>query len=57
MALEARIQELAKRHSDLETAIDQETKRPLVDTVRVQAMKKEKLRLKDEISELSLVHH
>lgn len=53
MSLDARIRELAARHRDLEAAIATELKRPAVDDVRLTAMKKEKLRLKDEIAILS----
>lgn len=54
MALEARIRELAARHQDLEHAIEDELARPMVDSLRVSAMKKEKLRLKDEIAALEV---
>lgn len=52
MALQSRIDELSARHQDLEFAIDQELKHPGVDSVRLTAMKKEKLKLKDEIAQL-----
>ncbi len=56
MALDARIRELTARHQDLETAIESEMKRPSADTYRITTMKKEKLRLKDEITALSSTH-
>ena len=57
MALDARIRELAARHRSLEAAIASEMKRPSIDEVRVSAMKKEKLRLKDEIVALESRPH
>ncbi len=56
MARDARIRELNARHHNLETAIESELKRPLADTYRITTMKKEKLRLKDEIAALSSTH-
>jgi hypothetical protein len=56
MALDARIRELTARHRDLEAAIEMEMKRPSADTYRISSMKKEKLRLKDEITALSATH-
>ncbi len=53
MALKARIDELTSRHRALDTAIDDEQKSAATDAYRVNAMKKEKLRLKDQIAELS----
>ncbi len=53
MSLDARIRELSARHRNLENAIASELKRPSFDDVRLTAMKKEKLRLKDEIASLS----
>lgn len=52
MALDARIRELSTRHRNLEQAIALEMKRPASDDARISAMKKEKLRLKDEITAL-----
>lgn len=40
---------LARRHSKLESEIEMETHRPLPDEVRLHALKKEKLKLKDEL--------
>lgn len=56
MALEARIRELSLRHYDLDCAIEAEMAHPAADTFRVAAMKKEKLRLKDEIATLERRH-
>jgi hypothetical protein len=56
MSLDARIRELSARHRNLENAIEAELKRPAFDDVRLSSMKKEKLRLKDEIAALSERH-
>lgn len=57
MALDARIRELSARHRNLDDALSSEMKRPAIDEVRISAMKKEKLRLKDEISALERPTH
>jgi hypothetical protein len=52
MALEARIRELDHRHESLELAIRDETLRPNSDTIRLKELKRQKLKLKDEIEGL-----
>ncbi len=52
MDAESRLDTLASRHADLEHAIDEETHRPLPDQLRVTQLKREKLRIKDEIARL-----
>ena len=49
MAIEARIRELGVRHQTLERAIEDEVRRPAADTIRVGELKKQKLRLKEEM--------
>ncbi|MBY0563669.1 MAG: DUF465 domain-containing protein [Hyphomonadaceae bacterium] len=49
MAIEQRLRELDARHRDLDLIIENESKSPSVDTTRLSAMKKQKLRLKEEI--------
>jgi hypothetical protein len=49
MELSGRSQSLAERHAELEREIAAELKRPLPDNVRLAGLKKEKLRLKDEM--------
>ena len=44
---------LKAKHASLEQAIDEETHRPLPDTVQIHTLKREKLRIKDEIERLS----
>ena len=49
MAIEARIRELGVRHQTLERAIEDELRRPMSDTFRLTELKRQKLRLKEEI--------
>lgn len=49
MEISGRSQSLAARHAELERQILAEMKRPLPDSTRLAALKKEKLRLKDEM--------
>ncbi|MCR6645699.1 MAG: DUF465 domain-containing protein [Terricaulis sp.] len=59
MAIEQRIRELDTRHRDLDIIIENEAKRPAVDLTRLSAMKRQKLKLKEEIETLrqKLAHH
>jgi hypothetical protein len=57
MALEAHIQELTDKHRKLEEQIQAEMAHPVWDEIRVAALKKEKLRLKDEIERLRSLAH
>ncbi len=52
MAIEARIRELGSRHQLLERAIQDESRSPSGDSLRVHALKREKLRLKEQIEVL-----
>lgn len=52
MALEARIRELGARHETLERAIHDEAARPAADEIRLRALKRKKLKLKEEIENL-----
>lgn len=49
MALEQRLRELDAKHRDLDLIIENEAKRPAADMMRLSAMKRQKLRLKEEI--------
>lgn len=51
MAHEERIEALKVRHQTLEAMIHKEMTRPHPDTREISSLKKEKLRIKDEISE------
>lgn len=59
MAIEQRLRELDARHRDLDLIIETEAKRPSVDATRLTAMKRQKLKLKEEIEEIrqSLERH
>jgi hypothetical protein len=52
MALDARIRELGSRHQSLEQAIQDEMRRPSADALRLRELKRQKLRLKEEIETL-----
>jgi hypothetical protein len=57
MALQGHIQELSEKHKKLDERIHDEMARPDWDEVAVAALKKEKLRIKDELERLrSSVH-
>lgn len=53
MVSQEQLQSLKAKHASLEQAIDDETHRPLPDTVQIHNLKREKLRIKDEIARLS----
>ena len=50
---DALIATLKQRHQALERAIDEETQRPLPDNLALQMLKREKLRLKDEMTRMA----
>ncbi len=52
MATEAHIETLVEKHSHLQHVIDEEIHRPLPDIVRISQLKREKMRLKEEIVRL-----
>ena len=56
MALEARIRELDARHHRLDDRIDEEVRHPSADSLRLSSLKKEKLKLKDQIQSLKQKH-
>ena len=49
MALDQRLRELDARHRELDFSIENEAKRPAADATRLSAMKRQKLKLKEEI--------
>jgi hypothetical protein len=57
MAIEARIRELGVRHQTLERAIQDELSRPAADDVRLKDLKRQKLRLKEEMESLRAQVH
>ena len=48
MALDAHLAELTEKHSALKKKIEEETARPLADSLKITELKREKLRIKDE---------
>jgi hypothetical protein len=53
MTVSDHIDSLKAKHADLERKIEAEEQRPMPDTVAVHSLKKEKLKIKDEIARLS----
>ena len=54
MALDAHLEELAERHRALDRKIEQEMGRPTADDLKIAELKRQKLRLRDEIERLRL---
>jgi len=54
MSLDAHIQALKTKHQDLEAKIQEENSRPLPDEDLIAGLKREKLKIKDELAEHSL---
>lgn len=52
MAIEQRLRELDARHRDLDINIRSEATHPSVDATRLTAMKRQKLRIKEEIEQI-----
>ena len=52
MELDARLDSLTSKHSELELAIEDEGHRPMPDSLRMSLLKRQKLRIKDEITRL-----
>jgi len=57
MAVEARLRELGARHQSLEKAIQDEMRRPSSDDLKLQELKRQKLKLKDELEALRASLH
>jgi len=52
MSIEAHLDELIEKHHVLEAEIDTEMERPLADTLKITELKRQKLRIKEEIARL-----
>lgn len=52
MAVEARLRELGARHQSLEKAIQDELRRPSADDLKLKELKRQKLKLKDQLEAL-----
>ena len=57
MAIQARIRELDARHQSLERLIDEEMSHPSGDDLRVRELKRQKLKLKEEMEALRATAH
>lgn len=57
MALDGHIQELSEKHRKLQELIESEMTHPDWDEARVAALKKEKLKIKDEMERLRASVH
>ena len=53
MGLENRIEALKTRHQELETALETEETRPFPNDVEIHSLKKAKLKIKDELTNLT----
>ncbi|MEP1520995.1 MULTISPECIES: YdcH family protein [Rhodobacterales] len=53
MSLNAHLETLKKKHTSLSEAVEQAQRAPGADAMEVAAMKKQKLRLKEQITRLS----
>ena len=53
MALSAHLYELSERHRQLDRRIEEEMSRPGSDDVEIRRMKRQKLKIKEEIDRLS----
>ena len=52
MSLAGHLQELSEKHRTLELKIQEESARPGADDLQISQMKKEKLRIKEELAKL-----
>lgn len=53
MHADAQAEILKQRHQALDRAIDEEAQRPLPDNIALQTLKRQKLRLKDEMTRMA----
>lgn len=53
MSLSSHLEELRKKHHDLETKVAEAQRSPGVDDLLITKLKKEKLRIKEEIARLA----
>jgi len=56
MPVAERIESLRAKHTRLETEIDQEAHRPMPDDTHLSRLKREKLRIKDQIIKMAALH-
>lgn len=53
MSLSSHLQELRKKHASLEMEVEQAQRSPAFDDLQLTALKKQKLKIKEEIARLS----
>lgn len=53
MSLSSHLQELKRKHQSLSTAVEEAQRAPSVDDLHIADLKKQKLRIKEEIQRLS----
>ncbi len=53
MSISAHVQQLRRKHANLSDQVEQAQRHPGADQFQIAALKKEKLRLKEEISRLA----
>ncbi len=53
MTMASHLQELRRKHEHLSAMVEEEQKLPGADTLKIAEMKKQKLKLKEEITRLS----
>ncbi|MFI4987231.1 MAG: YdcH family protein [Alphaproteobacteria bacterium] len=53
MKIAERIDVLRAKHAALEAAIDEETNRPLPDATKIHDLKRQKLKIKDEMAQIN----
>ncbi|MFT7057783.1 MAG: hypothetical protein ACJASV_000283 [Pseudorhodobacter sp.] len=53
MTVASHLQELRRKHETLSSKVEQDQRSPGADALKIVALKKQKLRLKEEISRLS----
>ncbi|RMF08553.1 MAG: DUF465 domain-containing protein [Alphaproteobacteria bacterium] len=56
MRLDGHLGKLRQKHADIEREIAKETLRPVPDTIRITALKRQKLKLKEEITRFNDIH-
>ena len=56
MSMGSHLQELHKRHQDLSSEVEAAQRSPAFDDLQISALKKQKLKLKEEIERLSHTH-
>ncbi len=49
MSLNGRINELNTKHRELDKEISEEAKRPLADSLKIKTLKRQKLKIKEEL--------